>query len=438
MATIIATSTNTQIDVSNGDLVYVGRDVSVVVAGSPFGATFEENQISYVIDGTVVNAASGIALWLQEDSATTFGGNSVTVGASGIVRGVGSTSNGVFADGQFNTINNFGEITGANGISLRRSDDTVVSNHGVISGSTFFGPTADPGDVGVAFNGVGIASYSSDNLLIENYGTITGYLGFTVDNSLGGPENNRLINYGEIIGSGTAPNAAAVYVAEGADGFVLKNEGSLIGASNAFFGSAFGDVVRNGGLMDGDVELGDGDDMYKASGDGFVDGSVRGGVGSDTIVGGSGDDSIAGGGFGDLLRGRAGDDTLSGANGQDEIFGGSGDDSLIGGSGSDTLSGGRGDDTLTGNSGGDTFLFMRADGNDLITDFQNGSDVIDLTAFGLQGSFADVISGALSNAGGGATLLDFSLIDMAGAVHGGSVLIEGLNIADANAADFVI
>jgi Ca2+-binding RTX toxin-like protein len=89
----------------------------------------------------------------------------------------------------------------------------------------------------------------------------------------------------------------------------------------------------------------------------------------------------------DTLDGRGGDDLLFGAKGNDVLLGSEGNDRLDGGPGRDTLVGGPGDDVLTGGRGADTFVFtpITADnpspGNDVVTDFQHGRDVVDLTAF---------------------------------------------------------
>jgi hypothetical protein len=88
------------------------------------------------------------------------------------------------------------------------------------------------------------------------------------------------------------------------------------------------------------------------------------------------------------VLGTALDDTL---NDNDEfdgdaIYGLAGDDILDGGAGDDHLFGGEGSDTLTGGVGADTFVFNLGDENtgadqptDIITDFEVGTDKIDLT-----------------------------------------------------------
>jgi Ca2+-binding RTX toxin-like protein len=153
------------------------------------------------------------------------------------------------------------------------------------------------------------------------------------------------------------------------------------------------------------------------------------------IIGGSDGD--------DTLDGRGGDDVLFGNRGKDVLIGGEGNDKLDGGAGRDTLIGGPGDDILTGGHGAGTFVFapMAPDnpnpGNDVVTDFHFGRDVIDLTAFDT--SFRrldDDHDGRLENGEGdqhisvtidhGDTVLSF---------EGGSIRIQ--DIAHMHASDFL-
>lgn len=70
-----------------------------------------------------------------------------------------------------------------------------------------------------------------------------------------------------------------------------------------------------------------------------------------------------------------------GGRGHDELEGGAGNDRLYGGAGRDTLEGGAGDDTLVGGRGADVFEFDFGDGQDVVRDFEDGLDRIDVTDF---------------------------------------------------------
>nr|WP_329603666.1 calcium-binding protein [Planktothrix agardhii] len=106
---------------------------------------------------------------------------------------------------------------------------------------------------------------------------------------------------------------------------------------------------------------------------------LSGNEANDTISGNSGDDMIYGGQGNDLLDGSEGNDLLSGDQGDDTLDGGEGNDILTGGQGNDWLVGAEGDDTLTGGAGNDRFYLASSFGNELITDFTNGADIIALT-----------------------------------------------------------
>lgn len=142
------------------------------------------------------------------------------------------------------------------------------------------------------------------------------------------------------------------------------------------------------------ISAGDGDDMvFGGAGDDFINGDgarFSGGVGNDFVDGGDGDDRIWGEGGSDILLGGEGDDSLNGAGGwfdrsADELYGGGGADTLWGAGGADTLAGGPGGDTFLFADVGDIAPFMDTrpgQGNrDVILDFQQGSDVIDLSNY---------------------------------------------------------
>jgi Ca2+-binding RTX toxin-like protein len=116
--------------------------------------------------------------------------------------------------------------------------------------------------------------------------------------------------------------------------------------------------------------------------------NLEGGKGDDTILGGGDNDTLSGNIGGDFLSGENGDDLLfgnteldrlEGGDGNDVLWGGQGDDILNGSIGDDVLSGDRGNDLLTGGEGRDRFDFRSIDGTNIVTDFEDGQDVIGLT-----------------------------------------------------------
>ena len=85
------------------------------------------------------------------------------------------------------------------------------------------------------------------------------------------------------------------------------------------------------------------------------------------------------------------------------------------------------DETLTGAAGADTFFVGPDDGNDVVTNFANDEDLIDLTQFPTVSSYSDL---TITSDANGVT------IDLT-AHGGGTILLQGMNIRDLDASDFV-
>jgi Ca2+-binding RTX toxin-like protein len=161
------------------------------------------------------------------------------------------------------------------------------------------------------------------------------------------------------------------------------------GADDIIAGGGNDTVYAGADVSDDTVDGGAGDDLiYTGAGDDTIDG----GTGADTIYTGAGDDTDVDGGIGnDSIYGEDGDDSINGGDNDDMLDGGAGADALIGGDDADILIGGAGDDVLTGNTTGpaaadndmDTFVFAVGDGNDTITDFEDGTDMVDLSDLGI-------------------------------------------------------
>lgn len=137
-----------------------------------------------------------------------------------------------------------------------------------------------------------------------------------------------------------------------------------------------------------------GKDTLDASGlpKNYLDVTLEGGNGKDTLIGSKGDDYLGGGKGKDSIDGGKGDDDIYGDGGKDNIFGdkggdliegGDGDDRIDGGKGGDLISGGLGRDIMTGGKGADGFYFKEdyaLDQTDVIRDFEVGKDTIYLSA----------------------------------------------------------
>ena len=121
------------------------------------------------------------------------------------------------------------------------------------------------------------------------------------------------------------------------------------------------------------------------------------------------------------LDGTGYNDHLEGYDGDQLINGYAGNDVMGGGVGMDILNGGAGNDTLTGGTGEDIFQYSSNDGNDTITDFANGVDLIEIPVS--YGIFTATQSG--SN-----TVLTFT-----GSTT--QITLLGVNATDITAGDFI-
>ncbi len=188
-----------------------------------------------------------------------------------------------------------------------------------------------------------------------------------------------------------------------------------------------GDDMIDGGTGN-DRVLGMADDDHLRGNDG--NDRVDGGAGNDFLFGDDGDDLLLGRDGNDRMYGGAGADRLVGHDGTDVMDGGAGNDRLIGGNGLDRLTDGAGADRMTGGPGlvQDVFIFVQDGRRDVITDYQDGLDKIDLTAFGDTLGFTDLV---IAQKGANVTL----------AVMGETILVKGadgpLSQFDLDQGDFI-
>ncbi|RDD64368.1 hypothetical protein DU478_20435 [Thalassococcus profundi] len=193
-------------------------------------------------------------------------------------------------------------------------------------------------------------------------------------------------------------------------------------------GEAGNDVFSGGAGTDA-LEGGDGDDRLAGS---WGHDTVSGDAGNDTMGGGAGNDFMRGGDGDDVIGAGDMNDTVRGGRGDDFLGGGEGDDYLRGNEDNDTLNGGYGNDTLSGGTGSDVFVFnaLSGGGRGLVTDFEDGTDLLRLVGRRLPGN------DPLSKLG----IADVRLggEDAAQIVYGDhTILLPGVSAADLSTDDFL-
>ncbi len=126
------------------------------------------------------------------------------------------------------------------------------------------------------------------------------------------------------------------------------------------------------------------------------------GVKIENAAGGFGNDTLIGNFLANNLTGNGKADYLDGKNGRDNLAGGFGHDVLKGGNGRDTLEGGAGFDRLWGQGGADTFRFLAGSMTDVVKDFQNDIDTLEIVGMG---NLSQVAAAATER--NGHTIFDF-------------------------------
>lgn len=167
--------------------------------------------------------------------------------------------------------------------------------------------------------------------------------------------------------------------------FGFRGDDTMLGgAGNDILKGGSGDDIVKGAVGADNVNGGSGDDILRGNGgfDTIIGGTgndmLFGGGGRDNLRSGTGDDTMSGNGGADTISAGSGDDVIDGGNGSDSIDAGTGDDVVRGGNGADTIEGGAGDDRLTGGSRADTFVFTSDGGDDVVTDYEDNRDKIQI------------------------------------------------------------
>ena len=377
--------------------VHLDGQPGVPFGGNAFGMTAFDGLLSN--SGTIEMTATGgdTAFGIQVTTAEMENEGTISVSTTQAERSIGvrlnasSGSNDMTitasaADAEAigvtaldkSSFQNGGEIvaTGQKATGVRLTEDSILTNAGSVSAS------------GSNTSGVVVENSASvvneGDILAESSGEPS--VGIAFESSFGNPTAVKsVVNKGTIsAGIAIADRGAST---SSLDVLSIENEGLIDGMLMLGNGR---DLVFNSGTVNGNVSLGDGNDVYADEGGGQTFGTIDGGAG---------------------------------------------DDILIGGEGVNLLIGGAGFDVLTGGEGDDIFRFDSDGGDDTIVDFaagDSGGDIVDLSEFGRNLTFSDVLSVA-SEVEGFPGRVDTVLTFDAET----TLTFQGVRLAEINEADFV-
>jgi Ca2+-binding RTX toxin-like protein len=345
----ISADTSTPITANtSGNIWIVKTNVEVTTTGDVINGTGSNGSKTFLIHGHLI-ADNGDGIDLGDSVLNNGGGNKVHILSTGSIfaessaiesagGGLDLTNEGslfssnttIFAEDGNNAIANTGTITSSisSGISASGANNTIANGGAISAAAT--GIVAGGGSSEVANTGTITSSASAGifalggNNTISNGGAITA----GIDGILTLGSGNLIVNSGSVVTSSPSATIAAVRISSlTGETNKLVNSGELSSQLNAVLGGDGNETVVNRGSMNGDVDLGAGNDLFKGWG-GTVEGNIRGRGGNDTLIGGNSDDAIFGDFGNDLLKGGDGDDTLTGGNGRDVMRGGLGSDTF--------------------------------------------------------------------------------------------------------------
>lgn len=415
MATVLVTSS---VSVAQGEVVRVVNETAFWIGGTPDGvprvltiagsihATYNTEYPSYhfhtppvvsvlipiLSNGIVVEPTGSITAadaLLSRHVTGISNWIGVNVFNHGTIQVSGGEATAIALDAYTTLLNN-GVLsvvarTGP-GVGVRVGENSAFTNNGKVSVES---SAVGSGSAGVHFlSGVG-KFLNTGSIVVSGAGAAA----IVVDGPLS--STGEFINRGLISGDVSLKLTDYDGIRKGSIA-TFTNEGTLRGDVRL---SSVDNRLVNSGLIDGNVELGAGYDLYDGRAGTLAAGRVvRGGDGGDRILGGAGgelllgeegDDDLFGGEGSDTLNGGLGADRIDGEGGLDfvsyegltvgisysaltgQIGGGGGGDTIAG---FETLGGGAGNDTLAGGNGDDAFL--GSSGDDLITGGASGRNYL--------------------------------------------------------------
>ncbi|HEU00060.1 MAG TPA: calcium-binding protein, partial [Aurantimonas coralicida] len=311
MATIISTDQTATYNITTNDTYVFLQDVSVTAPGTDTAITVTGSVDATIHVAGLLSGAIGVSL-NSNDVFNLAPTGTIAVGTAG-----------VHASGAGNSVTIAGSIFSDNSGAALYGGNNVATVSGTISaymGIYFAGAnnrasitgTVTGDDFGIYVNGgsgnaidIGASGYIRGGSNADETVDLSAAIRF------GGAGNvNSLVNAGTIVAEASNLTGRRIAVLDG------NMDGTASGATS----------IVNTGLIDGDILLGEGNDLYDGSGTGRVTGIVSGGAGTDTLIGGIANENFYGNTGDDLLEGGAGNDNLDGGSGADALHGGAGYD----------------------------------------------------------------------------------------------------------------
>lgn len=380
------------VEISKSDTVYnIAKNAWLTGSGDMDGGEFGYGLIemspavsgnTYKVNGVVSGAYGGILT--QGDDTTINVGSHGRVTGLYILPGGGVGTGGIIAQGNDTTISiaKGGSVVGAAGVTIE-GDDSRLINRGEIRSTV----------VGVSFGTPDMAAGASNGSL-TNHGVIVGMIGVLAS---GGPMSFVNEKDGRIFG------LTAGVTFQTTENSSIKNHGiigqaDLAGTSETCSISMGegNDRIVNDGRLYGHVMLGAGNDTIDTRGGTISSGDIIGGVGNDTLITDKARYTLT-----EDIADVVGVDTVKSTVsytlnlGVENLFLlGKKDINATGTDFDNVLKGNAGDNKLTGLGGADTFQFGTRGGTDTITDFEIGTDRIDVRSWKGIGDFDDLLDHA--------------------------------------------
>ncbi|MDB5526325.1 MAG: hemolysin-type calcium-binding repeat family protein [Rhizobium sp.] len=297
-----------------------------------------------------------------------------------------SRLDGIFSAGADVTIVNTATITSRSGAAIRSTgDDAVITSSTLLSGKTFgIISTGDHvtitnfGDVNATGTGIRIAG---DDAILTTKSHVTANTAIAISG------NDAVVTIENEI-AGLSRTAATIEITS-TGSTAVTNRGAIGAASGVVIEAGKGvESILNTGSLYGDVKLGAGNDWFSSL-KGEVTGAVHGGKGNDVYVVGIplAISETAGEGI-DTVQSRF--TYALGANIENLELLGKGTMDATGNSLANRITGNAGNNHLTGLGGKDVFVFGTGARQDIVTDFTDGKDRMDLSGYQGIDSFADL------------------------------------------------